>query len=82
VSVGPGPILRLSLPESGPVKIQLFDLAGRLVKTLADNSEFPAGDHLFTAQAAAAQGGLSSGMYFYRVETARGFARGKLIVAH
>jgi uncharacterized protein (DUF1501 family) len=55
------------LPTSGPVRLQVFDVNGRLIQTLADKT-LAAGEHnlLFDASA------LSSGTYLYRLETPYG----------
>ncbi|MFA4839849.1 MAG: T9SS type A sorting domain-containing protein, partial [Candidatus Neomarinimicrobiota bacterium] len=50
------------LPTSATVKLQIFDLTGRLVQTLVDESR-PAGSYtaIWNAQ------NVGSGIYFYRL---------------
>jgi hypothetical protein len=54
--------LRYELPETAAVTVQVFDLLGRKVATLADGNQ-PAGRHELTLDAA----GLASGTYFIRL---------------
>ncbi len=55
--------IKYDLPAAMDVKITVFDTIGRTVQTLV-NSQKPAGSHTVTFNAA----GLSSGVYFYRIE--------------
>lgn len=57
--------IRYELPEAGDVRLQVFDMTGRLVATLTD-SRMEAGTHLVTFHA----GNLASGVYMYRLEAA------------
>jgi hypothetical protein len=66
--VAPNPVsasarLRYELPEATTVRLQVFDLLGRRVATLADG-EKPAGRHEVSWQGA----GLASGTYFVRLQ--------------
>lgn len=63
----PSTTIKFSLPLSGSVKLNVFDITGRLVAEIL-NQNLQAGNHevSFNAQ------GLSSGAYFYRLE-ANGF---------
>jgi len=54
--------LRYELAETGPVRIELYDLLGRRVQTLLDG-ERPAGRHETVVDASR----LPSGVYFYRL---------------
>ena len=56
--------IRYELPSQGDVRIEIFDLLGRKVKTLID-SEQPAGIH----QAVWHADGIASGMYLYKITT-------------
>ncbi|WP_457651967.1 T9SS type A sorting domain-containing protein [Rhodocaloribacter sp.] len=51
------------LPESGPVRLVVFDALGRVIRVLVDGVR-PAGRHTATFEA----GALPSGLYFYRIE--------------
>ncbi len=55
--------INYSLPKSGPVTIDIYDLLGRKFETLIQ-AEQPAGYHQVTWDATDA----SSGMYFYRIQ--------------
>lgn len=59
----PSTIISYQLPVSGLVKLDVFDMLGRKVANLVDG-RIPAGLHEVTFNAQ----GLSSGMYFYRLE--------------
>jgi hypothetical protein len=66
--VAPNPVsasarLRYELPEATTVRLQVFDLLGRRVATLADG-EKPAGRHEVSWQSS----GLASGTYFVRLQ--------------
>ena len=64
-----------SLSQTGLVKIEIFDVTGKKVATLADG-QFAAGIHtlLFDAQA------LASGMYFARMTTTQNIYTTKLML--
>ncbi len=59
----PSTVIKYSIPGTGLVKLNVFNLLGRKVATLV-NSEQSAGTHEVRFDAA----GLSSGIYFYRLE--------------
>jgi hypothetical protein len=65
----PATTISYQLPESGPVALMVFDVLGRVVRTLV-NQEQPAGRHTVTFDAS----DLASGVYFYRMQAA-GFAQ-------
>jgi uncharacterized delta-60 repeat protein len=54
--------ISFSLAEPDAVRLQVYDLAGRLVETLFDGHQ-EAGEHVVTWDASA----VSSGLYFYRL---------------
>ena len=66
---GDGPVtLRFSLGQAGPARVQVFDISGRLVRTLADGARTP-GEHAVRWDGKDARGNaMSSGVYFYRLE--------------
>lgn len=73
-SVSPNPLnpagtLSFRTSRSGAVSVRLFDLNGRLVRTLLESRQLAAGDHTVGIDGRG-QGGatLPSGVYFYRVE--------------
>ncbi|MDX1547235.1 MAG: YCF48-related protein [Rhodothermales bacterium] len=61
----PSTTIRFTVPEAGRVRLQVFDVLGRLVVTLADGPH-AAGRYTVTWQAGAAP----SGVYVYRLQTA------------
>jgi hypothetical protein len=65
---GPETAIIYQLPESGPVRLQIFDPTGRLVRTLI-NGVSDGGQHLIRWNGADERGaGVASGVYFYRFE--------------
>jgi PKD domain-containing protein/flagellar hook capping protein FlgD/putative Ig domain-containing protein/Big-like domain-containing protein len=67
--LNPQAVITLGTDRPGPVRLQLYDLSGRLVRTLIDVASWPAGDHDVTFDGRDAQGKrLSSGRYFLRAE--------------
>jgi len=60
-------VLRFALPAAGPVRLEVFDTAGRLVRTVLD-AMFPPGEHQAVWDGADEQGrSVESGVYFYRL---------------
>lgn len=64
-----------TLHRPGPVRLQVFDANGRLVRTLVDAVR-PAGSNQATFDA----GGLSAGTYLYRLETQSGSRTRSMVV--
>ena len=60
----PSTQIKFSIKESGMVSLKIFDVLGREVATLVNN-EYAAGNYSVDFSAA----GLSSGIYFYRLES-------------
>jgi len=56
--------LKLSLKNKAQVQIQVFDVMGRLVQTLANNEQWQSGTHEVQFDASR----LASGMYFARTQ--------------
>jgi hypothetical protein len=54
--------IKFSLPVSGKVRLDVYDITGKIVATLVDN-EMQSGNHSVELNAA----GLSSGIYIYRI---------------
>jgi hypothetical protein len=67
--------IRFDLPRGGRAQLQVFDLSGRLVRTLAD-ANFGAGTHDAVWNAAP----LASGIYFVRLEAAGGMRTQKIML--
>jgi flagellar hook assembly protein FlgD len=65
----PSTTISYEIPIKGIVKLQIFDLLGRLVATLV-NSEQNAGPHQIVWQGKSEGGTIvSSGLYFYRLQS-------------
>ena len=63
-----GTTLRLHLPEAGPVTLTLHNVAGQVVKTLADHVPLPAGVHVLEWDGRDQRGHpVASGLYLYRL---------------
>ena len=87
-SVAPNPInpvgaLSFDMRESGVVEIEIYDVAGRRVRTLADRTRMSAGSHRFALDGRDDAGHrLASGVYFYRIRTAiEEERRGRFVIA-
>jgi hypothetical protein len=71
--------IRFALPESGPVTLKLYDTLGREVAALVDGV-LPAGTHVVTWDGSGEAGGrVSSGTYLYRLITADGSSRSRVM---
>lgn len=85
-SVSPNPlnpsgVLNFRTETSGPVSVRMFDINGRLVRTLLQNEFLSAGSHGVAIDGRDSRGsGLSSGVYFYRVDSSSGTVRGQFSV--
>lgn len=79
--LNPQATLTYSTTADGFVKIRVFDLNGRLVRTLVDQPMVPAGDHAVVIDGRNQSGArLASGIYFYQVEAQEGTVRGRMTV--
>ena len=84
--VSPNPVrsaatLRFATTRRGRLLAQIFDLNGRVVRTLADERDAPAGARSFALRTRDEHGRvMMSGMYFYRVASADGVLRGRFVV--
>jgi hypothetical protein len=84
--VAPNPLnpaggLTIHTTVPGPVKVKIFDLQGRLVRTLLEAPLLPAGAHELGIEGRGGRGEvLASGMYFYRVESAGGVVTGWIAI--
>ncbi|MCK4413415.1 MAG: T9SS type A sorting domain-containing protein [Candidatus Eisenbacteria sp.] len=68
------------LPQKTIVSLRVYDLSGRLVRTLHDQ-EFPAGYHILTWDGCDNDGGrVSSGVYFYELALPKQTMRRSLIL--
>ncbi|HEX7318937.1 MAG TPA: T9SS type A sorting domain-containing protein [bacterium] len=58
--------IKYTLPQTGKVRISLYDVSGRLVKNLVDDVQKPGA---YTRSCDTGDLGLSRGVYFVRLET-------------
>jgi predicted glutamine amidotransferase len=66
---GPGTTIHYRLPREGRVRLQIFDVTGRLIRALVDGRK-PPGAHVATWDGRNSAGAAAqSGTYFYRFET-------------
>ncbi len=83
VTFAPNPLrdrgrVDLVLPQAGRVSLGLYDLRGRRVSTVVEETWLAAGTHSFAIARSTA--GLSPGVYFYRVLTPGAAVSGRLLV--
>jgi len=85
-SVSPNPFnpegtLSFVTKRPGAMRARLFDMNGRLVRTLADQSSAAAGYHDIRIDGRGENGArLASGVYFFRLETADGQTVGRISI--
>ena len=71
--------IKYSLPRAGHLKLSIFDLRGRLVKTLIDGPRPAGADQTIVWDGTDNQGsGASSGVYFYEARTGDDVRIGKM----
>lgn len=64
----PDAVVTFSMSRPGPVRAHLFDVRGRIVRTVLDGYPMQAGRHVLPLQARGDDGGsLASGVYFFRL---------------
>jgi len=66
--------------KPGAVRIQVFDVEGRLVRQPLDEAFVPAGSHAVSLAKPSGETRLSSGTYFYRLDAAEGVKSGRFVV--
>ena len=69
----PSTVINFALPEASYVRLAVYDVLGREVKTLVDG-QLDTGNHQVRFDAA----GLPSGTYLYRIETP-GFVEARIM---
>lgn len=80
--LNPRGALRFTTYVSGDVTARLFDVTGRLVRTIARSEHFEAGENSLEIDGRDDRGApLATGVYFYRMETADGASEGRFVVA-
>ena len=74
-------VIRFGLPNTGAVRLMIFDLAGRIVRTLVNGENFNAGYHEARWNGLDDSGRrVTAGIYLYRLEAANFSASHKLIL--
>lgn len=77
----PSTAIAFSLPEQSQVRLVVVDIAGRLVRTLSEGEVFTAGSHELDWNGLDDKGRrMSSGVYFYRLETDAGTATRQMVM--
>lgn len=75
-----GTRIRFALPDSKPVSVKVYNVEGRLVRTLADK-QFAAGRHTLDWDGRDAKGrDVTAGVYFYRFSAGSFEAEKKMVV--
>jgi PKD repeat protein len=86
-SVTPNPLhsageLQFLTSAPGALRVRLFDIQGRLVRTLLDEPAARAGSHSVPFDGRDGSGSaLPAGIYFYRIETPEASTDGRLVIA-
>ncbi len=79
--MNPQATIRVNLETSERLSIRLYDLTGRLVRTVLETVDTPAGVHDYIFDGRATDGKtLPTGQYFYRAETPTARTAGTLII--
>jgi len=74
-------ILKFSTSRPGPLRVGIFDVSGRRVRNLVDDSQSPAGLHILPLTDRGDSGTrLDSGIYFYRIRSADGIEQGRFLI--
>ncbi len=65
-------LIRFAVPQVSPVSVRVYDVTGRMVRVLVDSDRVDAGEHRVTWDGTNDHGiAVSSGVYFYRLDTGR-----------
>ena len=74
-------VLKFSTTRPGPLRVGIFDVSGRRVRNLVDDSQSPAGLHILPLTDRGESGSrLESGIYFYRIRSADGVEQGRFLI--
>ena len=75
-------VIRFALPRSGEVKLRIYDVSGRLVRTLA-SGPMAAGLHQRVWDGRTDAGDRAvPGVYFSRLDAAQGMRSSKMVLLH
>jgi len=73
--------LRFVVPADGPVKIAIYDVLGREIRTLVDEDMMPSGIYFYTWDGKDKHGiGCGTGIYFCRLTANRSSVARKLVM--
>jgi hypothetical protein len=72
--------LQLVTAHAGPVRVELFDAAGRRVRVVLDREYLEAGPHAFDLQTGGDSSRLVPGVYFYRAIVRGGAGAGRFLL--
>jgi hypothetical protein len=75
--INPASALRFRTTRAGFARVRVFDLAGRMARSLVDESNLPPGPHEVRMGVTRE---LPTGTYLYRIEAAEGTATGRFVV--
>ena len=68
--------------ESGFVSVRVYDVSGRLVRTILSQQRLNAGSHATVFDGRDREGAeIGSGVYFFRIDTAEGPLTGRFVIA-
>jgi len=87
VRISPNPfnpeaVVTFGISKPGPVRARLFDVHGRLVRTVLDEPNLGAGTHTLSLPARSGGGGvLASGIYFFQLTGPDGISTKRVAVA-
>ena len=73
------PVLSFYTSKPAPVRLGVFDVRGRLIFTALDASQYGPGFHDITLSASPATI-LTTGIYYYKLETSDGSTTGRFII--
>jgi len=79
--MNPEAVISLTTTAPGFLRVRIYDLNGRLMRTVLDEANYPAGDYDVRFDGRNTNGQtLPSGQYFYRVETPLAQGSGSLTI--
>lgn len=86
LGVSPNPFMDVatisfSLDNSGPVSIEIFDMSGRLVTTLAEGSSFASGSHSVTWNGTVSGAPVPGGVYICRMTSQGSTQSARMVLA-
>ena len=74
-------VIRFDLPSAGGVHLQVYDVGGRLVRTIVNGSHYDAGRHRVTWSGRDDEGNaVASGVYFYRLRANEFHATNRMVL--